>query len=152
MDYNEFFSNPIVIWFLLGFVMMLLELVMPGVIIIFFGIGAWITALCCMIFSPPLAWQIAIFTVTSVLSLIFLRRWLLDILFKKKEKEETLSDEFLGQKAITETVINGARGGKVTFKGALWDALSSEKIKAGEQVEIIGKESIKLVVKPVDNS
>ena len=152
MDYNEFFSNPVVIWFLLGFVMMLLELVMPGVIIIFFGIGAWITALCCMIFSPSLAWQVSIFTATSVLSLIFLRRWLLDILFKKREKEETLSDEFLGQKAITETVINGARGGKVTFKGASWGALASEKIEADEQVEIIGKESIKLIVKRMDNS
>ena len=149
MDFNEFFSNPAVIWFLLGFIMMLLELAMPGVIIIFFGIGAWITALCCMLFSPSLAWQASIFAVTSVLALIFLRRWLLDILFKKKEKEETLSDEFIGQKAITETVIDAARGGKVTFKGASWGALSSENIEADKQVEIIGKESIKLIVKPV---
>jgi len=32
------------LWFLLGLGVMALELVLPGFVIIFFGIGAWITA------------------------------------------------------------------------------------------------------------
>lgn len=149
MNFNEIFSNPVVIWFLLGFVMMLLELAMPGLIIIFFGIGAWLTAFCYMLFSPNLSWQIFIFIITSVASLVLLRRWLLNVFFKKKNKEETLVDEFIGQKAIVETDINADRGGKVIFKGAAWEAFSDAVIKAGEQVVIVSKESIKLNVKPV---
>ena len=33
-----------VIWFLIGVGLLLLELVAPGLIFVFFGIGAWITA------------------------------------------------------------------------------------------------------------
>ena len=149
MNFSEIFSNPIVIWFLLGFVLMLLELAMPGLIIIFFGIGAWLTAFCCMLFDFSFSWQIFIFIITSVASLLLLRRWLLKIFFKDKAKEETLVDEFIGQKAIVEADINAGRGGRVIFKGAAWQAFSDVVIKAGEQVEIIGKDSIKLNVRPL---
>lgn len=149
MDFTQIFSNPVVIWFLIGFVLLLLELAMPGLIIIFFGIGAWLTAFSCMLFTPDLSWQLFIFIITSVASLLLLRRWLLNIFFKKKDKEETLVDEFIGQKAIVETDINAGRGGKVIFKGAPWEAFSDVVIKAGEQVEIVSKESIKLNVRPL---
>ena len=39
-------SNAELYWFLLGVVLMLSEMAIPGFVIFFFGVGAWITALC----------------------------------------------------------------------------------------------------------
>jgi hypothetical protein len=36
--------NPTLLWFLLGLALILLEFVVPGVILVFFGIGAWAAA------------------------------------------------------------------------------------------------------------
>ena len=35
----------VLIWFLLGMVLLIAELAMPGIVLLFFGIGAWVTAL-----------------------------------------------------------------------------------------------------------
>ena len=51
----------------------------------------------------------------------------------------------------TVLVISGkdkGKRGKVTFKGASWSAESNSKIKKGEMVKIVGKDSIVLKVEP----
>ncbi|MDO9339567.1 MAG: NfeD family protein, partial [Bacteroidales bacterium] len=68
------FSRPELFWFVIGLGLFLLELVMPGFFIFFFGLGAWVTALVCLIGDPGTNLQIIIFAVISVLSLIALRR------------------------------------------------------------------------------
>jgi len=147
METSPIFFNPVVIWFTLGFALMLLELALPGLIVIFFGMGAWVTAFACLLFPLDLHWQLLIFIAVSLLVLLLLRRYLLKVFFKKKEPGETLADEFIGQIALTKTPVHGRKGGTVIFKGAPWEAVSAQEIKAGEQVEIIAKKSITLVVK-----
>ncbi|MFZ0280832.1 MAG: NfeD family protein, partial [Bacteroidales bacterium] len=61
-------SRPEMIWFIIGLVLFLLELVLPGFVIFFFGVGAWITALLCLIANPGINLQVVVFAVTSVLS------------------------------------------------------------------------------------
>lgn len=151
MDALEFFKNPPVVWFLIGLLFALLELMVPGLVIIFFGVGAWITALLCLIFDLSIGLQILSFAIASVLSLALLRRWFKNRIFQEKNaKYETDDDEFIGKKALAETPINATTPGKVTFKGALWTAESAESIEAGQAVEIIDKESITLIVKPIN--
>ncbi|MBW1855703.1 MAG: hypothetical protein JRJ00_13650 [Deltaproteobacteria bacterium] len=36
--------NPTTVWFVLGLILALSEFAVPGVILIFFGVGAWIVA------------------------------------------------------------------------------------------------------------
>jgi len=38
-----FFFNPTLIWFFIGLVLLIAEFSVPGVILVFFGIGAWVT-------------------------------------------------------------------------------------------------------------
>jgi inner membrane protein len=71
---SNILSRPELFWFLIGLVMFLLELVIPGFFIFFFGLGAWVTALVCLIGEPGTNLQIIIFALTSVLSLVALRR------------------------------------------------------------------------------
>ena len=72
----DILSDPAVIWFLVGLGLLLLELILPGLMILFFGTGAWVTALACVIFEPSLNWQILIFLVASLLGLVLLRKYL----------------------------------------------------------------------------
>lgn len=146
MDWTVF-SKPEIIWFFIGLVLALLEFGIPGLIILFFGIGAWVTALSCMLFDVGLNGQIIIFIISSLLSILLLRKSLKKMFFKEDpDKEETLADEFIGQTAVVEEEISASKPGKVSFKGTQWEALSEQKLEAGQQVEIIGKESIKLKV------
>jgi len=148
MDW-DIFSNPAVIWFLIGLVLLLLEFAVPGLIIFFFGIGAWITALAYLIFEPGLNIQILIFLVASILILALLRKYLRKRFFKEGgDDSASLKREFIGKIAVAETDIPADGRGKISFKGTLWSADSEVDIKKGDQVKIVEKESIILKVKP----
>jgi membrane protein implicated in regulation of membrane protease activity len=144
------FFTPTVIWFLIGLVLLLLELILPGFVIIFFGAGAWVTAVVCLIFPIGINMQVAVFTFSSVILLLLLRKYLRKQFFSESRSGvETLTDEFIGKTAVVESDIKKGYPGKVSFKGTTWNALSDKTIKKGQSVEIIGKESISLIVKPL---
>lgn len=69
------------------------------------------------------------------------------LIWLKKDSTELLEDEFIGKTGIAETHIGPGQNGKVDFKGTLWDAASADIIEKGENVVIIGNESILLIVK-----
>lgn len=146
---SEFFMRPDLFWFFLGLAFFLLELLIPGFVIFFFGFGAWITSLVCLIANPGLDLQIIIFSITSILSLILLRKMLTRRFFKEGgDSPELLRDEFIGKDAIALENISKGTKGRVEFKGTPWTATPNEDIKSGQTVEITGKESINLIVKP----
>jgi inner membrane protein len=82
--FENILSKPELIWFIIGLVMFLLELVIPGFFIFFFALGAWVTALVCLIADPGINVQLVIFTVSSVLSLLLLRRIIQKNSFRRK--------------------------------------------------------------------
>lgn len=148
----EKLSQPELIWFIAGLILMLLELAVPGFVLIFFGVGAWATALLTYLTGMGLTWQIVSFIVASSISLILLRKYLQKKFFmEEKGSPSTLEDEFIGKTAIAKTDIVPNIPGKITFKGTIWTAVSDEKISAGSTVIIIGKESITLIIKPFKN-
>lgn len=143
------FSRPELFWFFIGLVLFLLELVIPGFFIFFFGLGAWVTALVCLIGEPGTNLQIIIFAVTSVLTLIALRRIIQKKFFYNKgTQSEEVEDEFTGKEALAINDFGGVKNGKVEFKGTTWTAESKAEIKEGQRVIIIEKENFKLIVEP----
>src|SRR5664279_370442 len=143
------FSRPELFWFILGLGLFLLELVMPGFIIFFFGLGAWITAIVCLIGHPGTNLQIIIFAVTSTLLLIALRKIIQNkFLNSKRTRSDDVEDEFTGKEAIAKIDFGGLKQGKVEFKGTSWSAESTSEVKEGQRVIIIEKDSFKLIVEP----
>ena len=143
----EIFKNAEVVWFILGFVFFLLEFALPGLIVFFFAVGAWIVAILLLFFDFSINTQIIIFLVSSILSILLFRRSLKKIMWTKKHSNEILEDEFLGKTGIAETFIGPGKNGKIGFKGTSWDARSEDIIEKGENVIIVGNESILLIVK-----
>ena len=142
-------SQPEIFWFVLGLVLFLAELIIPGFFIFFFGLGAWVTAVVCLTGNPGVNLQIVIFAFVSVLSLVTLRRIIQKKFFYSKGNEsEEVEDEFTGKEALVISDIGPDIVGKVEFKGTTWKAESKSEIKEGQSVMIIGKENFKLIVKP----
>jgi membrane protein implicated in regulation of membrane protease activity len=138
-----------VIWFILGLILILLEFQIPGVITVFFGIGAWVTAILCLFLPINFVFQLFIFLVVSVLSLIFLRKWLRMYFDNKSSDKGTLLNEFIGEHAVVKEVITTTNCGKVEFHGTNWEAEAYEEIQPGTPVEIIDKKNITLIVRPL---
>lgn len=152
MNLHEFFTPP-VIWFLIGLVLLLLELVVPGLIIIFFGAGAWITALCLKLFNIGINVQLIVFLVSSLLCLALLRKYLKKRFFGEDNiKTGVLDDEFIGKTATSISELKTGLNGKVAFKGTIWNAISDTDVKANTPVKIIAKESITLHVTKQDSN
>lgn len=146
---TSIFSRPELLWFLIGLVLFLLELVVPGFIIFFFGVGAWVTALICLVFHPGTNMQIIIFAVISVLSLIALRKIIQNKFFYSKSNiSESVEDEFTGKEGIAMSDFGKGKKGKVDFKGTTWNAESESEIKEGQSVIIMEKQSFNLFVEP----
>lgn len=142
-------SRPELFWFFTGLGLFMLELVVPGFFIFFFGLGAWITALVCFIGHPGLNMQIIIFAITSVLSLAGLRRIIQKKFFYGRgTQSEDIEDEFTGKEGLATVDFGGMKTGKVEFKGTIWNAESKSEIKTGQRVIIIEKDSFKLFVEP----
>jgi len=144
----EILSDPAVIWFLIGLGLLLLELILPGLVILFFGVGAWVTALVCALTDLNLNMQILIFLIASLLGLVLLRRYLKKRFFGKKDQEvQDQLEEFVGHRAkAVEEFRDGT--GKVEFRGTQWTARCDEPVSEGTWVTILRKESLTLFVKP----
>ena len=76
MSIIEIFLKPEVIWFIIGLALLISEFILPGVVIIFFGIGAWVTTIFILIFGISLNYQLVVFISTSLLSLALLRNFI----------------------------------------------------------------------------
>ena len=143
------FSRPELFWFIIGLALFLCELVVPGFFIFFFGLGAWVTAIACLIGDPGINLQIVIFAITSVLSLLGLRKIIQKKFFYSKGNlSAEVEDEFTGKEALAISDFGGEQTGRVEFKGTTWKAESKSEIAGGQRVIIIEKDSFKLMVEP----
>ena len=66
-------AHPALFWFLFGIVCLLLEMLLPGFFMFFFGLGAWCAALVALMPAVSFSVQILVFLAASLALLAFLR-------------------------------------------------------------------------------
>lgn len=144
-------DNNSLIWFIVGIFFLLAEILLPGFVIFFFGIGGLVTSLFTYLFNiDSLIVQIIIFITSSVLSLIFLRKTFSKLFRGNVSGDKILKDEFIGKKALViHEIVPDSLNGKVEFNGTNWEAKSDIFIEKGTVVEIIERKDLKLIVKPL---
>jgi len=146
------FLKPEIIWFLVGIVLLMLEFVLPGLIICFFGIGACVVAIACLLVDISFNTQLIIFVISSVVLLLSLRKWFKSIFMGHIGAKQNVAEqlqEFMGERAVVKSSISPKLGGKVEFHGTDWLAQADEEIPAGSVVEIVGKDNITLKVRAI---
>ncbi len=147
--------NPQLIWFLIGLALVLFEFMAPGIILVFFGLGAWTAAISTWV-GLTTGWtaSVLVFVVSSIIYLVLLRRW-----FKARfigfegdpQNPQENIDEFQGQIVlVTRSIGPDSDDGQVEFKGAPWTARSKSIIAEGQKARIMEIDSITLIVEPVD--
>jgi len=143
----EMLKDPVTLWFLIGLFCVIAEFFAPGVIIVFFGAGAWVVALLCLGTDMGAPLQITVFVVISIGALVLLRRRFTP----RPDNSPDPTDDFIGRTAVVLEPLRRGRPGRVTFKGAAWKAetASEELLEKGRYVSIIGRDSILLFVEPL---
>lgn len=127
------------IWFILGFVFIFLELFLPGFILLFFAIGCLVTTLAVLIWDLSLTLQILIFTGISVVSLLLLRNLMMQT-FRGASgalNEQDFDDFPEGEHVQVLKDITPDKNGRIMHRGSTWEAAAEEIIESGETVEIV---------------
>ena len=144
------FFSPQLIWFFIGLGLVLLEFIIPGVIIVFFGIGAWVTSLLMVFFNFGINTQLVIFLASSLILLVILRKKVQNMFVGKSNEADNIDiDQVVGTKVKVVEKIGLNDKGKVLFNGTNWNAISDVEIAENEIVEIIEKDNLTLKVKPL---
>lgn len=137
-------------WALAGIILMISELILPGLILFFFGIGALLTALLSWILplSPNL--QIIVFIIASLAALFGLRRFLKPV-FTGRTSAQAASDDdpgaLTGSSGKVVDAIAPGQNGRILLNGARWKAESADTLPEGTPVEVIGQNNLTLTVK-----
>lgn len=148
----EHLSNYLV-WLIGGSTLVLLEFLIPGLVVIFLGLGALITSGLLYLGYLRDPWlAIACFGVSSVLMLATIRKMVLRFYPSLTEKVETDEEVLIvGQKAqAISTLTAHDYSGRVKYSGTTWPARSEAgEIAEGEAVEILGQDNINLIVRKI---
>jgi membrane protein implicated in regulation of membrane protease activity len=142
--------QPELIWFILGFILLLGELVIPSFILIFFGIGAWFTTLAVFIgFAPNINIQLLVFMAFSILTLLLFRKKSLENSPKLKHRKviEDISS-VVGEHVLVLEDLTPHVTGKVELHGTSWQAISDVPVKKGIEVVVVEQDNLTLKVKP----
>lgn len=150
------------LWFLLGLVFLAVELANPAMVLIFFGIGAWLTAGAALAGLPP-GWQAALFIAASLLALCLLRRRFRHIFGGRAEAARDARDyggcgetppphPLTGHTGVVSKSIRPGERGEVRIGGSFWRATAPDPIPEGRGVRVLGgspEDSLLLRVEPL---
>ena len=151
----ELFDSVLIFWFVLGLVLLVIEVMTPGVIALFFGLGAWVVLLVAAAADVPAWGQWTIFCVSSVVFLAVLRkhviRWFAGFKTSKKNSlsEPMVAGRYIGQEVdVLEDIVPG-RPGAVEFNGTRWQAKAKAGLLKGDRARIVGLEELAFWIEPL---
>lgn len=137
-------------WLALGLVLIALELAASGgFYIIFFGFAAMvISGLCLVGIAGPPWLQLLLFSVVSVLSLLFFRSPLLR--WMKMDKGGADVDSLVGETAIVKQDIPAGEIGRVELRGTSWTARNhgTEPLTNGRRCVVVAVDRLMLIIEP----
>ena len=143
IDY--FLQNMWQIWAVIAIICLILELSSGDFFIICFSIGA-VFAIISAVLGLNVYWQIFIFAIFSLLSVIFVRPVALRYLHKNEPNKPTNADALIGRTGRVTEAISVGGNGYVQIDGDLWKAVSNANIPVGTTVRVIGRESTIITV------
>lgn len=141
------FTSPHLLWIVIGLVLMMLEFVVPGFVIIFFGAGGVLTGLLTWLLPDLPGWsQLLVFLLTSIGSLLVFRKFMPGESVTEEEMAGVKTC-FIDDTALVTQSIDPYAGGKIELNGVTWGATSDEAIPAGLKVVIVSRKGLSFVVK-----
>ena len=140
-----FLNNMWQVWGIVAVLCLILELSSGDFFIICFSIGA-VFAIISAVIGLNVYWQIFIFAIFSLLSVMFVRPVALRWLHKNEPNKPSNADALLGRTGRVTEAIKAGGNGYVQIDGDLWKAVSQTDIAVGTTVRVIGRESTIITV------
>jgi len=129
---------PWLIWFVLGVGLAFLELLLPGFIVLFLGVGCWVTSGALFIWDLTLTQQITVFIVATIGSIVLLRKLFMRMFRGRTSPCPEDYDDFpKGLHVKVLRPITPETNGRIQYRGAAWDATANESFEEGQTVEIL---------------
>lgn len=140
-----FLLNLWQVWAIVAVICLILELSSGDFFIICFSIGAVFTVVAAAA-GLNVYWQLFIFAVCSLLSVLFIRPMALRYLHKNEPNRASNADALLGRTGRVTEAVKAGSNGYVQIDGDLWKAVSKTDIPVGTTVRVIGRESTIITV------
>jgi inner membrane protein len=132
-------------WLVLGLVLAIAEMVIPGVFLIWIGAAAIVTGLLSLLLPLPPAAQFVIFAITAIGAVYLGRRYLKD--HPTESADPLLNDRgarLVGRQVTVVDAISGGEG-KVKVGDSVWLA-SGPDADVGARVTVVGADGARLKV------
>ena len=140
----------IFVWLGIAIVALIIELNTTDLSSIWATVGGAITAIVA-IWCHIIWVQIIIFLVISILGILLIRPYVKR--YVKRNEIETNVDSLIGKKAICVDDIGPDNVGACKIDGKIWSAIAKDEadiINAGQKVEVLSIDGVKLIVRPLD--
>ena len=139
-----------VVWLVAMIVLLVIEGVVPGLISIWFALGA-LAALVSALLHAPLWLQIVWFLVVSIAALALTRP--LAKKYINAKTQPTNAAMLIGKECVVRASIDNVLGaGAVSVDGKVWTARTENddiKVPEGSRAVVVRIEGVKLIVKPL---
>lgn len=136
-----------VVWLIAMVALLIVEAVVPGLISIWFALGA-LAALLAALLHAPMWLQVVWFLLVSVVALVLTRP--LAAKYVNSRVQPTNADALIGRECIVTEEIDDLRGtGAVSVSGKVWTARTGKDgvcVPKGDTVRILRIEGVKLIV------
>ena len=133
-------ANMWQLWAVVSIICLILELSSGDFFIICFSIGA-VFAIIAAALGLGIYWQLFIFAIFSLLSVLFVRPVALRYLHKNEPNKPSNADALLGRTGKVTEAITAGGNGYVQIDGDMWRAVSNTDIAQGETVRVVDRQS-----------
>jgi membrane protein implicated in regulation of membrane protease activity len=140
-------------WIVAGAVLIVLELIVPGMVLVFLGAGALLVALLVWL-GLVQTWVASITTwfIASLVLLLMLRGFFQRFMSGDAETQSTDEDfDAYGEVVDVVEAIGPDKEGRIRYRGTTWQAACYDNIlKAGTKAQIVCRENLIWIVEPAN--
>jgi membrane protein implicated in regulation of membrane protease activity len=139
-------------WIIAGIILMVLELAVPGMVLVFLGAGALTVALLIWLGLID-AWVGAITTwfISSLVLLVGLRNFFYRLMPGDSEEGASTDEDAAAYGVVVEVIetIAPDSAGRISYRGTTWQAACyDETLEAGSKAKIVYRKDLIWIVEP----
>ncbi len=138
-------------WLILAGLFLVLELLAPGIFLVWFGIAAGIVGALALLFDMAWQWQFVLFAVLSLAAAVVARKFFRsDAAQSDRPLLNRRAQQHVGKSYVVAEPIENGRG-KVKIGDTLWRVEGADAAR-GARVKVTGADGPTLMVEPVTGS
>jgi membrane protein implicated in regulation of membrane protease activity len=143
----------LIAWIIAGAVLIVLELIVPGMVLVFLGAGALLVAFFVWLgLIQTWVMSITAWFISSLVLLLVLRNFFQRFMSGDTEKQPT-DEDFAAYGKVVDVVeaIGPDKEGRIHYRGTSWPAACYDHtFEAGTKVQIVCRENLLWIVEPVN--